>query len=248
MNLRVTKNNYASNKTTIVDIMDKCLQLDSMLDLGEFIKNDFASVVQNDMAMFGIVELPSFKLISFNNLGYPKSFINNIIEQNPVGEYVIVWPFIRQWAQEKKTLCTHELSNISLGSNLPSNKTSFIYTGLHGITGERASFFGFSGNFSNSIDQTIELVDLALPSLHRALIDQHLKSTSKKERINKQILTKREMGIIRFIYQGFGYKEIAQKEEISINTVRSHMQNILLKLRVSNKTQALAKAFKLGLL
>ena len=90
MNLRVTKNNYASNKITIVDVMDKCLQLDSMVDLGEFIKNDLASVVQNDMAMFGIVELPSFKLISFTNVGYPKSFINNIIEQNPISEYVIV--------------------------------------------------------------------------------------------------------------------------------------------------------------
>jgi len=51
-------------------------------------------------------------------------------------------------------------------------------------------------------------------------------------------LTEREMDVLRLLVQGQSNKEIASNLNISMTTVRSHVSNILMKLGVSNRTQA----------
>ncbi|MEI6816938.1 MAG: response regulator transcription factor [Bacteroidota bacterium] len=60
---------------------------------------------------------------------------------------------------------------------------------------------------------------------------------------NTDMLTDREREILRLLSKGFLYKEIAAKLEISLDTVKKHIQNIYGKLQVQNKTDALNKAF-----
>ena len=51
-------------------------------------------------------------------------------------------------------------------------------------------------------------------------------------------LTDREIDVLRLLAQGQSNQEIARNLHISTTTVRSHMSNILMKLGVSNRTQA----------
>jgi DNA-binding NarL/FixJ family response regulator len=51
-------------------------------------------------------------------------------------------------------------------------------------------------------------------------------------------LTERETDVLRLLAQGQSNQEIAVNLSISTTTVRSHVSNILLKLGVSNRTQA----------
>jgi len=51
-------------------------------------------------------------------------------------------------------------------------------------------------------------------------------------------LTERESDVLRLLAQGQSNQEIALNLNISMTTVRSHVSNILLKLNVSNRTQA----------
>jgi len=51
-------------------------------------------------------------------------------------------------------------------------------------------------------------------------------------------LTERETGVLRLLAQGLSNQEIAASLSISNTTVRSHVSNILMKLGVSNRTQA----------
>jgi len=51
-------------------------------------------------------------------------------------------------------------------------------------------------------------------------------------------LTEREADVLRLLAQGQSNQEIAVNLSISMTTVRSHVSNILLKLNVSNRTQA----------
>jgi len=51
-------------------------------------------------------------------------------------------------------------------------------------------------------------------------------------------LTERETDVLRLLVQGQSNKEIASNLNISMTTVRSHVSNILMKLGVSNRTQA----------
>lgn len=60
-------------------------------------------------------------------------------------------------------------------------------------------------------------------------------------------LTKREVQILRLLCHGNSNKEIAVKLEISGETVKEHVQHILRKLKVSDRTQAAIWATRLGL-
>lgn len=51
-------------------------------------------------------------------------------------------------------------------------------------------------------------------------------------------LTERETDVLRLLAQGLSNQEIAASLSISNTTVRSHVSNILMKLGVSNRTQA----------
>lgn len=56
-------------------------------------------------------------------------------------------------------------------------------------------------------------------------------------------LTKREDELLVQLSKGMLYKEVAEKLEISIETVRKHAYNIYKKLQVNNRTEAINKYF-----
>jgi LuxR family maltose regulon positive regulatory protein len=63
-----------------------------------------------------------------------------------------------------------------------------------------------------------------------------------------ELLTHREMEILRLLGPGLTNKEIASKLFISPETVKKHTQSIYHKLNVSNRRQAVARAYELGIL
>jgi predicted ATPase/DNA-binding CsgD family transcriptional regulator len=59
-------------------------------------------------------------------------------------------------------------------------------------------------------------------------------------------LTSREVEVLRLICSGASNKEIAQQLVISVHTVKRHVANVLRKLNVPSRTQAVARARELG--
>lgn len=59
----------------------------------------------------------------------------------------------------------------------------------------------------------------------------------------KNILSPRELEVLKWIGEGYASKEIAGLLSISVNTVNRHRQNILEKLKVKNSTQAFKDSF-----
>lgn len=57
-------------------------------------------------------------------------------------------------------------------------------------------------------------------------------------------LSAREKEVLQWLVEGYGYKLIAAKMFISVDTVRSHIKKIYEKLHVNSKSQAVAKAFR----
>lgn len=57
-------------------------------------------------------------------------------------------------------------------------------------------------------------------------------------------LTRRQTEVLRHIAEGFRTQEIADNLHISVNTVRNHTQNILRKLDVHSKTEAVSVALR----
>ena len=72
--------------------------------------------------------------------------------------------------------------------------------------------------------------------------------TPSAEPAPPQVLSKRELELLRLIAAGSSNKEIARDLVISLGTVKRHTVNIFTKLDVKNRTEAVAKARELGLL
>jgi DNA-binding NarL/FixJ family response regulator len=54
-------------------------------------------------------------------------------------------------------------------------------------------------------------------------------------------LTPRELGILQHLSEGYRYKEIADRLQINVETVRTHLRRIYEKLHVSSRTEAVVK-------
>jgi len=61
-------------------------------------------------------------------------------------------------------------------------------------------------------------------------------------------LTARELQILELLAQGSTNKQIGTALDISDNTVRHHVNNIMEKLQVSDRTEAVATAIRSGVL
>jgi DNA-binding NarL/FixJ family response regulator len=68
------------------------------------------------------------------------------------------------------------------------------------------------------------------------------------DRMMRSDLTARELQILELLSQGSTNKQIGQVLSISDNTVRHHVNNIMGKLQVSDRTQAVAIALRSGVL
>ncbi len=61
-------------------------------------------------------------------------------------------------------------------------------------------------------------------------------------------LTLRQKEVLEYLIKGLSNQEIAEKLEVSINTIKNHVQNIMGKLMVTNRTEMAVKAMRYGLL
>lgn len=87
-------------------------------------------------------------------------------------------------------------------------------------------------------------------AMTRVMAGRLLKAVASRAADNEkgeQPLTERELFVLRLVANGASNPEIAESLSISINTVKSHLKNILEKLQLQNRTQAATYALKHGL-
>jgi two-component system nitrate/nitrite response regulator NarL len=87
--------------------------------------------------------------------------------------------------------------------------------------------------------------------LTRAMATQLLKDVTRRTNETGRLsdeLTEREIEVLRLIVQGASNPEIADELCITVNTVKSHVKNILYKLRLENRTQVATYAMQTGLI
>ena len=73
------------------------------------------------------------------------------------------------------------------------------------------------------------------------------RSGAEPQRVDKTTLTRRQQDVLRLLAQGMGQDDIARELFISSKTVASHIQNLLPKLGVHSRAQAVALAHRKGL-
>lgn len=80
------------------------------------------------------------------------------------------------------------------------------------------------------------------PQIARKVIEHFNQPEPKKK--PKSDLTAREQDIVNGLVDGLSYKLIADRYDISIDTVRAHIRNIYKKLHVNSKAEVIAKSLR----
>jgi LuxR family maltose regulon positive regulatory protein len=78
------------------------------------------------------------------------------------------------------------------------------------------------------------------------------KAIEKKQKGKQEFfmdpLSTREIEVLKYMGEDLSNQEIADHIFVSINTVKTHVKNILLKLEVKNRSSAVKKARDLGII
>jgi len=106
-----------------------------------------------------------------------------------------------------------------------------------------ASYFCFT-NHSLLTQKHKYIIHVLLPFLDQAMF--MLRKTEDTACLYN--LTERELQILQVLYSGKANKQIARQFNISNQTVRHHVSNILRKMQVTSRTQALGLALSSGII
>lgn len=123
--------------------------------------------------------------------------------------------------------------------------------GTYDVFGKLVSFFIFACQTGTIGARQVYFAELVVPYLHLAWVRSQVNRPSESADASPAgagLLTPREQEILRWIHLGKSNIEIGAILEISPLTVKNHVQKILRKLNVQNRTQAVGKAMALRIL
>lgn len=75
------------------------------------------------------------------------------------------------------------------------------------------------------------------PPMTRKLVNSYLETADSHKKTRLDLLTERELEVMRLLAQGLTNREVAEKLVISPSTVQTHRSHIMEKLNLSNRTE-----------
>ena len=129
--------------------------------------------------------------------------------------------------------------------------SSIVAHGTHDAVGQVSSLFTFASRPGAVGPRQLGLAEVVVPFLHAAWMRTQVNWQSKNpgaKQAETGLVTSREREVLEWMYRGKSNIEIGMILGISPLTVKNHVQKILRKLDVLNRTQAVGKALALRIL
>jgi transcriptional regulator EpsA len=163
---------------------------------------------------------------------------------------------LKAWEERRYQPVVWDLAGNSLGSGAFTREverlggTQLLVHGVHDADGRALTLFTFACRPGSVGPRQQYLAQLLAPAMHAAWVRTQLSRTasSADRASNQSVLTVRELDILKWIYLGKSNFEIGAILKISPLTVKNHVQKILRKLNVVNRTQAIGKSLELRIL
>lgn len=136
---------------------------------------------------------------------------------------------IQEWSEAKIVVVTSFLDDEKLYPVIEAGATSYL------LKTSRAS------DIADAVRATYDGETVLEPKVTGKMMSR---MRQKKEQPLHEDLTEREFEILLLIAEGKSNQEIADELFIALKTVKTHVSNILNKLNVSDRTQAVIYAFR----
>lgn len=139
---------------------------------------------------------------------------------------------IKQWPEAKIMMVTSFLDDDKVYPALEAGAISYILKTSN------------AKQIADAIRKTMQGETVLEPEVTTKMITRMRKGANSP--LHEQ-LTEREMEVLLLVAQGKANQEIADELFIALKTVKTHVSNILAKLEVQDRTQAVVYAFQHGL-
>lgn len=191
----------------------------------------------------GLIENSGGRFQNLITCNFPQEYIQTL--QRPDG--LTTSPILAQWTETRRPVL-FELPERHGESAWLHN---FEHYGLHNMAAHglsdlhsrTTSYFSFANIAGKLTPRHADLLEMLVPHLHMALT-RAVNGVEKESHMPKAMLpclTEREHEILQWLGSGKTNWEIAQVLCISENTVKNHVQRILVKLKVNTRAQAAVK-------
>lgn len=182
------------------------------------------------------------------NVNFPREWFDEYMSKNYFQEDSVVQENFKSYAAQtwsigrKKRYRKKEITSLGLDFGLRECCTRGVAPmpgGRHG------SMFCFAGQSIQCTLRDDAILEILAPHLHMALSALH-RTTLRKDTL--LVLSPREKEVLEWVKQGKSSWEVSSILKISERTVNFHVGNILRKLDVVNRAQAVAVATRFGLI
>jgi LuxR family maltose regulon positive regulatory protein len=113
-------------------------------------------------------------------------------------------------------------------------------------------FIHYYSGISDLLKEVYKIQATTKTNIPKELTDKLKLAIEKRDKLNKISfkagLSARELDALKLIAEDLTNQEIADKLFISLQTVKTHVKNILLKLEVDSRIRAVTKAKELGII
>ena len=237
------------------EIVESSLQVRRMPQLFLWAQGPLQRLIPHEILVFGssaangaavsfqkLSSTPYFTDQHFNEVCRPADglLVRMMARWNRFGMPALVAPSLRTWECEDDWLPLaqqHELRNVAAH-------------GVRNVAGRVSTYFSFSRVQREFDSRLYHTLSLLVPHLHETLTRVTLEERRLSARVVRSdcSVTDREAEILRWIRDGKTNHDIARIIEVSPYTVKNHVQKILRKMGVENRSHAVARAISLGIL
>lgn len=244
----------AAERELILNVIERATEVLNADEFMQMIDNEVSKLLPHGIFACG-----------FGGVSPKGSYVHKVLQKNSPNEYYcellqpdgrIDSPLMTRWRTTQQPVMFQAGRDDHL---YPAdwvrifNKYDMQNTIAHGVLdmqGALTSYFIFTRNQGEVGDRHIYLLKLLVPHLHMALVRvlATLQDIGDYAGAIHSLISQRQRQIIHWLHEGKTNWEIARILGMTEKNVKYHVEQILLKLDVRNRTQAVACAVGLGLL
>ena len=237
--------------------LDTALKVHASRHFFSWSQGALQSLIRHEMLVcaLGGAEPSSFHVESFSSAALDLARFNGLFRQDAAA----VAQLVKAWEDNhRRPLALDPAADGSFAASGLARElarigaTSLLLHGTYDTSGKLASFFIFASRPGSIGPKQSYLAEMLVPVLHAAWVRTQLNWTAAgagaKPAAASSLLTSREIEILKWLYHGKSNIEIGMILTISPLTAKNHVQKILRKLNVLNRTQAVGKALALRIL